>query len=61
MRNLRHLGRLERENAIMKRAIRRSQYYLALTLQPKGLSAKECITGLLQTLDDDEIDAIVNR
>ena len=57
----RHLGRLERENAIMKQAIRRSQHYLRLALQPGGLSAKECVAGLLQTLDTDDINEVTKR
>lgn len=57
----RHLGRLERENAIMKQAIRRSQHYLRLALQRGGLSAKECVAGLLQTLDTDDINEVTKR
>ncbi len=34
------IGRLEREHAIMKQAIRRSQHYLGLVLQPGGISAR---------------------
>lgn len=55
------ISRLERENAIMKQAIRRSQYYLGLVLQPGGLSAKDCITGLLRALDNDEINEVTKR
>jgi hypothetical protein len=55
------IARLERENAIMKQAIRRSQYYLGLVLQPDGLSAKDCITGLLRALDNDEINEVTKR
>jgi len=55
------LGRLERENAIMKQAIRRSQHYLGLVLQPGGISARDCITGLLKALDNDEINEVTMR
>lgn len=55
------IGRIERENAIMKKAIQRSQHYLRLALLPDGLSAVECITGLLQTLDNDEINEVTKR
>lgn len=55
------IGRLEREHAIMKLAIRRSQHYLRLVLKPGGLSAKECVSGLLQTLDNDEINEVTKR
>lgn len=56
-----HLGRLERENAIMKQAIRKSQHYLGRYLEPGKLSATECINGLLKTLDNDEINELTKR
>lgn len=55
------IGRLEREHAIMKQAIRRAQHYLGLVLQPGGISAKDCITGLLKALDNDEINEVTDR
>lgn len=57
----RELSRLERENAIMRTAIRRSRHYLRLASQPGGLSAKDCLTGLLQTLDNDDINEVTRR
>lgn len=57
----RHLGRLERENAIMKQAIRKSQHYLGRYLEPGNLSSTECINGLLKTLDNDEINEVTKR
>lgn len=56
-----HLGRLERENAIMRQAIRKSQHYLGRYLEPGNLSATECINGLLKTLDNDEINEVTKR
>lgn len=55
------LTKIVRDHAVMARAIRRSQHYLRLALQPNGLSAKECITGLLQTLDNVEINEMTRR
>ena len=57
----RHLGRLERENAIMRQALRKSQHYLGRYLEPGGISATECINGLLKTLDNDEINEVTKR
>jgi len=50
--------RLQRENAIMRQAIRKSQHYLGRHLEPGNLSATECINGLLKTLDNDEINEV---
>lgn len=55
------LAKIVREHAIMLQAIRRSQHYLRLTQEPNGLGAKDCITGLLQTLDNAEISEMTKR
>lgn len=55
------LARLQRENAIMRQALRKSQHYLGRYLEPGNLSATECINGLLKTLDNDEINEVTKR
>ena len=45
-----------RKNEILKKATKEASLYVARYLPPdKGISAKECISGVLGALDNDDV------
>ena len=55
------LADLEQDYRVLLQAARKAQLYLGRHIEPGGISAAECIHGLLKTFDNPEINELTKR